>query len=147
MSKHTLIVAFGQVHANAIAKAEDIPVSAWSLVQTRKDITRHSAASTRVIFCETSRSLADYDDIVSVAQVRGYDVPSPLYKWGAHAASLSGAFKLLEQVQGVSDVHAYRTMSSRGNMSTYLGTSLVMCMQPNGLFIFAKKGECLRCPS
>ncbi len=141
-TKGTLIVAFGPVHAVALAKSHALRGSACVLVTTAKDLLLRTRHSFDLVFCETARRLPQYDEIIRVAEKRGWDVPTPLHEWGRHAATLSGAFKLLEEVHGVG---TYSIYSKGGQMGVYLAGQLVMHQCEDGMSRFAKKGEALSC--
>lgn len=141
-NKHTLIVAFGQVHARAVAKSLNLGV-AWTPVTTAEDLLFRTRHSFDLIFCETARQLPQYDEIVKVAAMRGWDIPTPLQEWGPHAATLSGAFRLLERLQGVDGREHYGIFCKGGQMGVYMSGVLVMYQREDGLLRYAKKGESL----
>ena len=139
--KTTIVVAFGQVHAAALAKS--IGLAKWHLA-TSADTIRHFTIQTHnLVFCETSRRLAHYDEIVDVAKANGWGAPAPLHEWGPHAATFSGAFRMLEKLQGVDGILSYRTFSKGGELGVYLSGLLVMHQRTDGMLRYAKKGGSL----
>lgn len=141
----TMIVAFGQVHAQALAKK--LGLTNWHLVTSVGTIRPFNSHTHSIVFCETSRRLVDFNEIVRVAKDKGHDVPAPLHEWGPHAATFSGAFRLLEKLQGVDGIMSYRTFSKGGELGVYLSGLLVMHQRKDGMLRYAAKGEALTCPS
>ena len=142
-NKKTIIVAFGQVHAAALARS--LGLADWALA-TGADTVRHFASQAPdIVFCEPSRRLANYDEIVTCVKAYGLATPAPLHEWGNHAATLSGAFKLLEKLQEVHGVGIYSIYAKGGRMGVYLEGLLVMHQREDGMLRFAKKGGSLLC--
>lgn len=69
--------------------------------------------------------------------------PSVCTQWAHHSATLSGAFKLLEEVQGVKNACSYQLFAKRGDMGVYLNGVLVMHRREDGMFRIANRGESL----
>ena len=139
--KTTMVVAFGQVHANALAKKLDL--QCWQLITSVAPIDAFTPASHDLVFCETARHLAAYDEIVEAATRSGWHVPDSLHDWGHHSATLSGAFKLLEDLQGIEGLCNYRIFSKGYGLGVYLKGELVMHKRDDGALRFATKGGSL----
>jgi hypothetical protein len=143
-NKHTLIVAFGQVHGAALARHLGLRPLQWTLVTTAHNLRGKTPHLFDLAFCETARRLASYREIISLAKQRGFDVPTSIHTWGMHAATLSGAMVLMEQVHGELHLGAYTISSStKGGFSVRYGKRVIMEMRPSGAIRIAKKGGCL----
>ncbi len=66
-------------------------------------------------------------------------------KWAHHSETLSGAFKLLENIQGVTGTQHYTLFAKQGDMGVYLNGLLVLHRREDGMFRIANKGEGLTC--
>lgn len=143
MNKHTLIVAFGQVHGAALARHLGLRPLEWTLVTSVTPLRGKTPHLFDLAFCETARRLASYKAIVVAAKQRDFDVPTTVHTWGMHAASLSGAVLLMEQVHGERHLSQYTILSSGGSVSISYGPHLIMEMRASGAIRIAKAGECL----
>jgi hypothetical protein len=142
--KHTLIVAFGQVHGAALAKHLGLRPLEWTLVYNAGGFRATTPHTHDVVFCETARHLAAYREVIAIAKQRGFDVPTSIHDWGMHAATLSGAMVLMEQVHGELHLGAYFISSTmKGGFSVLYGKRVIMEMRPSGALRIAKKGDCL----
>ena len=138
---HTIIFAFGQVHARAIAEARGLSPDQWRLGLTAEALRSVAHAKVRdVVFCETARDLAQYDEIVSVAAHRGFDVPASIHTWGVHSATLSGAFKIMEGVHGAYGMSHYVINNATGDLSVFAEGRLLMMFRSDGAFRIAPEG-------
>lgn len=79
------------------------------------------------------------------SEFAAYLSPPSCTKWAHHSETLSGAFKLLETIQGVTGTQHYQIFAKQGDMGVYLNGQLVLHRREDGMFRIANKGEGLTC--